>query len=325
MDLDTRTSHKVTTNGHGDYQAAALQSGHYQATVTAPGFSPSIVKGIVLTGSDVVRRERHPCVPRPARPPSKSPPTRRSSTLRTRPSARRMSSRAIIDLPRDSRDIYSFLYINPNITQSDEPGNFKFIGAQSYGASFSVDGQRTNGGIFGSVTASQPSLEAVGDLNVLSNAFSAEYAGIANVRVTTKRGGADYHGSLFYNNKNSALSAWSLADKDTLFNYAPTFDQPTFNKPRFNITDFGGSVGGPIPKVKNTWFFAAYEHNYIDPAIQLHLHQGSPPDPSRRRLLAHERHVEAGSRLRSFDSERDRDRHGRRPWRSSSSASLSAS
>ncbi len=97
--------------------------------------------------------------------------------------------------------------------------SFKFIGAQSYGASFSVDGQRTNGGIFGSVTASQPSLEAVGDLNVMSNAFSAEYAGIANIRVTTKRGGADYHGSIFYNNKNSALSAWTLADKDTLFNY----------------------------------------------------------------------------------------------------------
>ena len=65
-----------------------------------------------------------------------------------------MSSRAIIDLPRDSRDIYSFLYINPNITQSDEPGDFKFIGAQSYGASFSVDGQRSNGGIFGQATAS---------------------------------------------------------------------------------------------------------------------------------------------------------------------------
>ncbi|OJV42039.1 MAG: hypothetical protein BGO25_14790 [Acidobacteriales bacterium 59-55] len=260
MDLDTRTSQKATTNGHGDYQAAALQAGHYQVTVTASGFAPSVVKGIVLTGSDVVGAN---AVLRAAASVTSVEVSSAAPLIDTQDQtlSQNISSRAIIDLPRDSRDIYSFLYINPNITQSNAPGEYKFIGAQSYGASFSVDGQRTNGGIFGSVTASQPSLEAVGDLNVMSNAFSAEYAGIANIRVTTKRGGADYHGSIFYNNKNSALSTWTLADKDTLFGYAPTFDQPTFNKPRFNITDFGGSVGGPIPKVKNTWFFVAYEHN----------------------------------------------------------------
>jgi len=260
MDLDTRTSQKATTNGQGDYQAAALPSGKYQLTVTASGFAPSVVKGIVLTGSDAVGVN---AVLRAAASVTSVEVSSSAPLIDTQDQtlSQNLSSRAIIDLPRDSRDIYSFLYINPNITQSNAPGEFKFIGAQSYGASFSVDGQRTNGGIFGSVTASQPSLEAVGDLNVMSNAFSAEYAGIANIRVTTKRGGADYHGSIFYNNKNSALSTWTLADKDSLFNYAPTFDQPTFNKPRFNITDFGGAVGGPIPKVKNTWFFVAYEHN----------------------------------------------------------------
>ncbi len=260
MDLDTRTSQKVTTNGHGDYQAAALQSGHYQVTVTAQGFSPSVVKGILLTGSDVAGAN---ATLRAAAGSTTVEVSSAAPLIDTQDQtlSQNMSSRAIIDLPRDSRDVYSFLYINPNITQGSQAGEYKFIGAQSYGASFSVDGQRTNGGMFGSVTASQPSLEAVGDLNVLSNAFSAEYAGIANIRVTTKRGGADYHGSVFYNNKNSALSAWSLADKDTLFNFSPTFDQPKFNKPRFNITDFGGSIGGPIPKVKNTWFFLAYERN----------------------------------------------------------------
>jgi hypothetical protein len=111
----------------------------------------------------------------------------------------------IVDLPRDSRDIYSFLYLNPNITRGASEGSFKFIGAQSYGASFSLDGQRANGGVFGEPTASQPSLETIGELTVLSNSFSAEYAGIANVRITTRRGGSEHHGSLFYNNKNSAL------------------------------------------------------------------------------------------------------------------------
>ena len=258
-DLSTLTSRHVKTDVHGGYQASALPSGRYKATITASGFGTAVVNDIVLAGSNVVGADAvlH------ASSSSSVEVTSEATTIDTQDQtlSQTLSARTIIELPRDSRDIYSFLYINPNITQSGEPGNFKFIGAQSYGASFSVDGQRSNGGIFGQATASQPSLEAVGDLNVLSNAFSAEYAGVANVRVTTKRGGAGYHGSIFYNNKNSALSAWAIADKDTLASFAPTVFQPVFKKPFFNITDVGGSIGGPVPKLKNTWFFMAYEHN----------------------------------------------------------------
>ena len=258
-DLATLTSRKIATNGRGDFQVVAVPSGRYKATITASGFAPAVVNDIVVNGSDVVSANAslHPSAS------STVDVTSDASVIDTQDQtlSQNLGSRAIVDLPRDSRDIYSFLYINPNITQSDEPGNFKFIGAQSYGASFSVDGQRSNGGIFGQATQSQPSLEAVGDLNVLSSTFSAEYAGIANVRVTTKRGGSGYHGSIFYNNKNSALSAWTLADKDTLANFAPTVFQPVFKKPFFNITDVGAAVGGPVAKLKNTWFFTAYEHN----------------------------------------------------------------
>ena len=267
MDLATLTVKRVTTDGHGDYQASALQGGHYKVTITAPGFSTAVITGIVLTGSDAVSANAtiHPSANVTVAVSSEA------STIDTtnQTLSQTLGSRAILDLPRDSRDIYSFLYINPNITQSDEPGDFKFIGAQSYGASFSVDGQRSNGGIFGQATDSEPSLEAVGDLNVLSDAFSAEYAGIANIRVTTKRGGADYHGSIFYNNKNAALAAWTLADKDAAASFAPTIFQPHYPNPFFNITDVGASAGGPIPKLKGTWFFMAYEHDWtVEPSSQ---------------------------------------------------------
>ncbi len=258
-DLANLTAHHATTNQRGEYEIPALPSGRYKATITATGFRTATVNGIVLSGSDSASANAvmH------ASADTTVEVTSQASLIDTQDQAlsQTIDAKAIVDLPRDSRDIYSFLYINPNITQADEPGNFKFIGAQSYGASFSVDGQRSNGGIFGQATQSQPSLEAVADLNVLSDTFSAEYAGVANIRVTTKRGGSGYHGSVFYNNKNSALSAWALADKDTLANFAPTVFQPKFNKPFFNITDVGASIGGPIPKLKNTWFFAAYEHN----------------------------------------------------------------
>ena len=259
-DQGTLAVYPYKTNAHGVYEAPALSAGRYKATVTAPGFSTSVIDGIVLTGSDVVSADArlHPSVTVSVQV------TAEGGSINTENStlSETLSPTAVIELPRDSRDIYEFLYINPNITQGDEPGDFKFIAAQSYGASFSVDGQRSSGGIFGAVTQSQPSLESVADLNVLSNSFSAEYAGVANIRVTTKRGGAQYHGSLFYNNSNSALGAWTIADKQNLADFAPTPFQATYPKSFFNLTDAGGSFGGTIPKLKNTWFFLAYEHNW---------------------------------------------------------------
>ena len=265
-DLVTHSVRLTATNDRGEYAAPALPSGQYKVVIKSPGFADSVVTGIRLNGSDAARAD---AVMQVATTSSTVEVTSEAPIINTQDQSlsESLSSAQVIDLPRDSRDVFSFLYNNPNITQSDVPGDFKFIGSQSYGASFSVDGQRSNGGIFGQATSTEPTLEAVGDLNVLSETFSAEYAGIANVRVTTKRGGTNYNGSVFYNNKNSALAAWTLADKATLAEFAPTVFQPTFDKPYFNITDLGGSFGGPVPKVKKTWFFGAYEHNWtVEPS-----------------------------------------------------------
>jgi len=136
----------------------------------------------------------------------------------------------------------------------------KFLGFQSYGANFTIDGQRATNTIFGSHMTSEPSLEGVGELNVLSNDFSAEYAGIANIRITTKRGGNQFHGSAFYNNKNSSLAALTIQDKvGILGSQGSLYPYPY---PYFNFNDIGGSLGGPIKGLKKTWFFMAYERNY---------------------------------------------------------------
>lgn len=154
----------------------------------------------------------------------------------------------------------------------------EFTGFQSYGASFSLDGQRSSGGIFGAQTSSEPSLEAVDELNVLSDNFSAEYAGIANIRITTKRGTNDFHGSMFYNNKNSALAAWTLQDQLGKASFAPSPLQPKYPNPAFNVNDLGASLGGPIPKLRNTWFFAAYERDYNVNPVYIQSTKFAHPD-----------------------------------------------
>jgi hypothetical protein len=185
LDLATNTSRETTTNSHGDYEMSGLRSGSYKVTVSAASMGAIDLTGIVLNGSDVVNANAVLKVAGKSEsleviavvPLVNSENQTISDTI---------TSQTAIDLPRDSRDIYSFLFLNPNIVQGSG-GEFKFLGGQGYGANFSVNGQRSNGGIFGQPTTSQPSLEAVGEINVLSDNFSAEYGGIASIRLTTKR------------------------------------------------------------------------------------------------------------------------------------------
>jgi len=210
-DVATNTFRDLTTNGEGNYEAANIKPGTYVVTVNQQGFTTTEVREVVVRGGSITRADAELKIGVEATVDVTSSPVIETDAPTI---SNTLDSRQLIEVPRDSRDIYQFLYLNPNITQAQGGnGEFKFIGAQSYGASFSLDGQRANGGLFAEPTASQPSIESIGELTVLSNNFTAEYAGIANIRVQTRRGTKEFHGSLFYNNKNSALAAAQLDQK----------------------------------------------------------------------------------------------------------------
>src|SRR5919202_48745 len=264
-DVEANTTRSVTTGGGGDYEVPNLKPGTYKVTIRNTGFRTLEVQNVVVRGSDVARADGQLQIGVAESVEVTAAPVIETDTPTV---ANTIDNKQLIEVPRDSRDIYEFLYLNPNITQGNGgDGSFKFIGAQSYGASFSVDGQRANGGIFGEPTQSQPSLETIGELTVLSNNFTAEYAGIANIRVETKRGTKDYHGSAFYNNKNSALAARSLNDKNAEASFLPTPDTPKFPTPYFNLNELGGSFSGPVPLGKKTFFLGSYERRWdVEPA-----------------------------------------------------------
>jgi hypothetical protein len=244
--------YSFNTDASGDYDAPNLIPGQYKAAFAAPGFETSVINGIVLNGSDVSQQN---AVLHLATETVSVQVTSEAVGINMDNStlSQTLNPTAVIELPRDSRDINQFLYIDPSVTQGAGSGapplnlsTFKPVGGQSYGFSFSLDGQRNSGGVFDQQTKSQPSLESVGELNVLSNNFSAEYAGILNVRVNTKSGGVQNHGSVFYNDVNSGLAAAPMSGSGVA-------------KAHSNFTQVGGSWGGPIPKLKKTFFFMAYE------------------------------------------------------------------
>ena len=204
-DVATNITAETTTDSQGNYEVPALKAGNYKVTVTLAGFNTTEVVDVVLRGSTTMRVDAR-LTPRTLA--EQITVTAEAPLIQSeRPTiGGTLSTKALLDLPRDSRDVYQFLYLNPNITFNPDNG-FKFLGAQSWGANFSLDGQRATGAGFGQPIGGQPSLETIGELNVQTFNYSAEYPGISNIRVTTKRGESIYHGSAFYDNKNAALAA----------------------------------------------------------------------------------------------------------------------
>src|SRR5229473_7693615 len=72
--------------------------------------------------------------------------------------------------------------------------------------------------------------------------------------------------------------SWTLDDKNNLANFSPNSFQSKYPNPYFNLNDIGGSVGGPIPLLKKTWFFAAYERDYA--VAPTKIASGTIPHPS---------------------------------------------
>ena len=89
----------------------------------------------------------------------------------------------------------------------------QFLGGRTYGVSYVQDGQASTNAIFGTVGNSAPGLDAIAEVQVLSNSYSAEYGGLAGVVVTTKRGGNRYNGTTFYDFNSDGLNALTYAQK----------------------------------------------------------------------------------------------------------------
>ena len=130
-------------------------------------------------------------------------------TLESQAIARGLDEQQLRDLPRNSRDIQDFLTLNPNIVGGFD--GIQFLGGRTYGASYIQDGQPSSAGIFGELSNAAPGLDAIQEVQVLSNSYSAEYGGLAGVIVSTKRGANRFRGTGFYDYNSNELNARTYA------------------------------------------------------------------------------------------------------------------
>src|ERR1700730_11952510 len=260
----TGLSYTVETSDMGDYVRPALKPGTYTVTAEATGFRRIAQQNVVVSGGDRVGV----CLTLPVGDVTQSVQVAAEAPiLQTESTAlgATLNSQTLSEIPLGGQRIFSFLArLSPGVLPA-EPG-----ARDSVGGGFSANGVRSNGqnnfllnGVDNNVNVIDflnqtafvvgPAVEAIGELQILTNGYNAEYGrgagGVLNVNL--KSGTNEVHGTLWEILQNDKLDAnrWE-------FNKAGTVRGP------FKQNQFGAAIGAPI--IKNRLFiFGDYQGTRI--------------------------------------------------------------
>src|SRR5881396_1134499 len=113
-DTLTSATRETKTNSQGNYEMFGLKPGTYKVTIAAPGMSKKETTDIVLNGSDTVSAD---AVLKISAAQESVVVSMEAPAINTEDQtiSQTLNNLAVVDLPRDSRNVYTFLYLNPNV------------------------------------------------------------------------------------------------------------------------------------------------------------------------------------------------------------------
>jgi len=241
------------SNADGNYSFNELPRGEYTVEAAATGFKNAVLKNIALAIGQQARLDIRLEVGSVAESVEVQA---NASLLETVDSTvgKVVDNKRITELPLNSRNVFSLLYLTPGVTgsvSSTYSTGFAINGARNSMLDILVDGVSTAhptvNGFSGNSTF--PPVEAIAEFKVLGSNYSAEFGrsngGIVNV--VYKSGTNNLHASLFEFLRNSKL------DANDFFNNRQGRALGSFKR-----NQFGGMVNGPIRRDK-TFFLASYE------------------------------------------------------------------
>ncbi|MBI4909523.1 MAG: carboxypeptidase regulatory-like domain-containing protein [Acidobacteria bacterium] len=251
-DTATGLHYEMTTAAGGEYVRPALRPGTYDIEVQAAGFKKALRRGILLTAGDrtgVDFRLEVGEVSTSIEIAAQVPVLQTESTI----VGASVDAKQVSELPLGGARVFTVLArLSPGVVPN-EPG-----ARDAVGGGFSANGVRSNGqnnfllnGVDNNVNVIDflnqtafvvgPSVEAIGEMRVMTNGYNAEYGRGAGgvVNVTIKGGTNQLHGSLFEYLQNDKTNArrWENRAKRPV-----------------RQNQFGAAVGGPVIKNRTFWF-----------------------------------------------------------------------
>jgi hypothetical protein len=265
VNVATGQDRHASTNQDGYFTVPLLLPGEYKVMVEQKGFKPIARSGVVL---EVDQRAELNFVLQVGSVTEQIEVSAAVSLLNTVEGSQGqvIENRRIVELPLNGRNYEELALLSAGAVQpldSARFGGFSSGGMRDTQNNFILDGVDNNpielAGAQRRSEMVQPSIDAIQEFKVQTNAYSAEYGRAmgAVVNVSTKGGTNDLHGSAFEFVRNEKLDAKNF------------FDPPDRPKPPFKRNQYGFSVGGPvwIPKVFNgknkVFFFGDYEGTKI--------------------------------------------------------------
>ena len=244
----TSEAHKLTSNEAGYYTVSSLPPGLYTLSVEANGFRRFESTHNRLASNTALALDANMVVGTTAETVEVSA---TAQVLQTESSAvqSEVGGNTVNMQELNGRNPLYIAQLLPGMRSSSTMGDFNF--AVGGGVPFNVNGTRTqdtlvtfdgapavrtraNGAIIGVAN-----VDAIDEIQVLTADYAPEYGRAAGgqIRMISKSGTRDFHGSLYEYLRNSAMNAntWSR-NLSTLTNVAAPF--------RYN--NFGGTVGGPV-------------------------------------------------------------------------------
>ncbi len=238
-----------TANFDGEYQFRALPPGHYEVTITAPGFAKGKASDLVITVGQIAEL---PVTLELATVKEEVTVSTEAELVETQQSSSSTTiEQARIDnLPINGRNYINFALTNSQLSRDTTPSigaaptsGINAGGQRARGNQVNVDGMdavdnSTNG------IRSTVSQEAVQEFQLQTEGYTAEYgrASGAVINIVTKTGTNEFHGSAYGYLRNRYIQA--------------TNPFSTVYQPAYTRTQAGIALGGPIKKDRTYYFFS---------------------------------------------------------------------
>jgi hypothetical protein len=262
-DADRGTSLAFTTNAAGEYFAGPLKIGRYTVTAEKEGFKKAVGGPMQINVQDRLAVDFKLTLGMRTEVLTVNAEVRQLET-ETSELGQVVDQRRINALPLNGRNYAQLALLGTGVAPA-EPGSrvettfgFSANGARSLQNNFLLDGIDNNANLGdvlnGSAYVIQPSVDAIAEFKVQTNAYSAEFGrgNGAIMNAVIKSGTNQFHGDVYEFVRNEKFDAVNAFD--------------IFGKQPYKQNQFGITFGGPIVKNK-TFFFGDYEGLRIRQAL----------------------------------------------------------